>query len=421
MKWESLLKKLRFSPIPYLNALVLTIIFSRYAQYLWQYVWPGIPVLYGQAPGIYVQGFGFVVTTVLWLLYRGNRTRQPLLIAFLSTLLVSWLVLLAAAQVHQDGFAYDVYLYPLVIIGLLFKTPPAADCLAAIKTAGWTVALVLVSTRATEMAGWIPMVNVGEALQSFERSEYWLPLAGTLGPEGRWPGPFGHNAMTGNAATMLVVLAVALRGPSRWALGLVGILTLLLTSSRTSFLATACGVAVVIASGDNALTRRLTRRNVVLGGAALVAAASTLVIASNTELTGRVQFWTTSIEVWRQSPLIGVGATGMAKSPAAFAGTNAHNLVVDALLKSGIAGASLVVAVLGLAFVLAWKASRAGATLPLGIVVAYFVIGLAQSDQGWMAMSMPWMWLVLASILAGSAIKTPQERELSKSSGAWTG
>jgi len=75
--------------------------------------------------------------------------------------------------------------------------------------------------------------------------------------------------------------------------------------------------------------------------------------------------------------------------------------VVDALLKRGIVGAAAVVVIILLALSLAWKAALVRSMLPLGMVVAYIVIGIAQADQSWLAMSMPWMWLVLATTLAG--------------------
>ena len=402
---ERFVRVLRDSAKPYLFLILLGIVLGRFAQYLWQYVWPSIPVIFGQAPEIYVKAFLTLAAAGLWLFYRGVRTRQPLLIAFLITLMVGWVVLMVIAKAHVDPLTYDTVLYVPVLLALLFKTPTVADLKAGLRFVSWVITVILVSTRAAEMLGWIPMVDVGEKILAFEKSSYWLPFANTLGPEGRWPGPMGHNAMTGNAGAMLVIVAVGLKGRSRWVFGTVGVLTLLLTGSRGSQIAAVAGILAMVILGDNAITRRFGRKWLLIALGSLAAVALALVLIRNPNLTGRTKYWSLATEVWQSSPLFGAGASGMADSPLAIAGSNAHNLLFDALVKAGLIGAAFLLLAVGLAVIIAWRASSRGSALAAGLLTTYLVIGLAESDQYWLSMTMPWMWLVLAIMLGGRQLE----------------
>lgn len=396
---------LRTSARPYLFALVLALLVGGYAEYLRHYLGAGVPLIFGQAPDIYITALGVAIAAALWLFYRGARTRQPLLIAFLALLAATWLVHWLLSRHHGDAVTYAVLLYLPVIVALWWKTPTREDIIAALLVVGWAITLVLVSTRFLEILGAIPMLDVGPDFVAFERDNYWLPLGGTLGPDSRWHGPFGHAGKTGAAAAFLLVLAVGLRGRSRWVFGVVAILTLLLTASRGSIIATAAGVLAVVMFGDNALTRRVSRGWLLLGLGGLAAVAVAAVLLRNPSLTGRTTYWSVAYDVWTTSPLLGVGSTGMQASELAMAGTNAHNIVFDALVKYGLIGTLLVIAILAVSVVLVIKAVPLETAVPLGLVTTYLVIGMSEADTDWMRMTLPWLWLVLATLLAGRTVE----------------
>ncbi len=393
---------LRNSARPYLFTAITAIVFSKFLQYLWQYVWPEIPLIYGQAPGIYVKSILIVLAASFWLIYRGKRIQDPWLTAFLATLAVGWGVLMPIALVHNDGTTYDMLLYVPAVFALWLKPPTAEDLTAGFAVLGWLVVGVLVSTRAAEMLGLIPMVDVGPILLKFETENYWLPLAGVVGPEGRWPGPMGHNAMTGNAAAMLVILAATMRNKSRWVFGTIGVLTLLITASRGSQLGALVGVATIVVLGNTPLARRLNRKLLIGLVAAGTILAFAIVLIRNPNLTGRTTYWSIAFDAWQSSPVIGVGVSGFGdNSELSIAGTNAHNLIFDAVVKYGLAGAIFIMAVLGTAAWITYRSTRIQVLLPIGIFATYLTIGLAGADQGWLGVSLPWLWLVLTVMLAG--------------------
>ncbi len=336
-----------------------------------------------------------------------KRTRHPLLVAFFSLLLVTWILHWGISRIHGDGFTYAVALYGPVVAALLFKTPTKDEVLSAFQVLGWGIVAILVGTRLLELAGVIPMLDVGTFFVAYEKANYWLPLAGTIGPDSRWHGPFGHAARTGAAASFLLVLAVGTKNRSRWVFGTVALVTLLLASSRGSLIAAVAGCAIVILFGNNILTRRVKRRFLVIGIAAFGVLGLAAVLVRNPTLTGRTTYWQLAVDVWQQSPVIGVGRGGMQESDLAIAGSNAHNILLDALVKFGIVGAITAMAALVVAIALAVQAARIQVALPLGVVSTYAVLGISEADTGWMAITLPWLWLVFAATLAGRA-REPQ-------------
>lgn len=385
---------------PYLFVLVAAVVTAKVGQYLWQYVWPDLPAIKGQSPGIWIAFVGTGIAAVLWLLYRGQRTTNRWALTFLAMLALTWVVQGVLTRIHADSVPYTVLLLPPILLALWLRTPPATDLRASVVFLGWLLGGVLVVTRALEMLGIIPMVDVGDWLIGYETENYWLPLAGWLGPEGRWPGPMGHNAQTGNVGALILVLAIGLRGKARWLLAASGVLTLLLTSSRTSYLAAVAGVVVLLVLDDNALTRRVRRSYLVIGLGALGVLAAAIVITQNPNLTGRTTYWTLALDAWRESPLIGVGANELATSELETLGSNAHNIVIDALMKYGILGVIPVIAVIVVTLTITIGASRRYLVLPLALVVTYLVIGLAEADQGFLSPSIMWLWLILPTLWA---------------------
>jgi len=81
-----------------------------------------------------------------------------------------------------------------------------------------------------------------------------------------------------------------------------------------------------------------------------------------------------------------------------------HNLVLEALLKGGLIMALMVMALLLLALWIVLRASpNEFRPLAIGMLATYMVIGMVQSDQWWLEVSLPLVWLLLAVLLASSS------------------
>lgn len=402
---------LRGSARPYLFALVITIVVAGYVGYLDHFFDLPIPQVFGQSADIYLTGIGAVLAAILWALYLGSRSRQPLLVAFFALLIATWVLHWLLSRMHGDAFTYAVLVYVLALFGLWLKSPSRADSLAALIVLGWTLVLVIVGTRMLEMLGILEALDVGDFLREFERANYWLPLEGSIGPDfGRWHGPMGHAAKTGAAAAFLMVLATGCGGLSRWVFALVGGLTLLLTASRGSLIAAFAGVGLILIAGDNFLSRRIGRKWLGLGITLIAITGVLTLILRNPGLTGRTTYWSIAYEVWLTSPAYGVGGSGMQASPLHIAGSNAHNILVDSLVKYGVVGTIPVVVALLLCVIIVIRAASVGTVLPLGIVGTYVVLGISESDTEWMRITLPWLFLVLATVLAGQTLEKTRSK-----------
>ena len=393
--------RLRSSRRPYLYALVITIIGSAFAQYLWQYVWPSMPVIKAQTPGIYLEFLGAVISLLLWLFAPARRATGVLLNVFFTALALLWLVVMVLSMVHGDAYTHGVWTYPVIVGMLWLKLPTRDEALDGLVLSGWILASILFFTRVLELLGLIPMATVSADMTAFERENYWLPLSGWLGPEGRWPGPMGHNANTGNAAAYLIVLGVALKRRYATVFVLVGVFALLLAMSRGSMLAVAVGVAIVLLLGDYPWTRRFSRRSLITAVLLTCLTVFALAFVVSPNLTGRTTgYWPMFLDLWRSSPWTGVGISGVAAGPEFIRDSNGHNLIIDVLAKYGLISILPLAAVLITPVILSIRAAARMDVVPMGLVATFMVIGVTEADFPWTGPSLPWLLLVLASVMA---------------------
>ena len=392
------------SPKWYLGALSFTIIFAAYAQYLWQYNFQDLPLLKDQPPGISVQLIGFLSAVILWIFAPWNVNMSKRLLSFVSLLIMTWLVVLLTSILHGDIFPHSVWTYAPILILLVLKSPSLDQCRFAFVFTGWLLVVILTATRLFEMLGIIDIAPIGEFLVDYEPQHYWLPLSGSLGPEYRWPGPMGHNAMTGVMGAYLVVMGASLRKFSGLVFVVVGGLTLLLTSSRVSFVAAVIGLAIVLLLGNNGLSIKVQWqiRALIVGVIAIIAALAALIASPN--LTGRTSYWPAFYDLWLESPWIGVGNSGKVLADPLISQTNAHNIFLDVLTMYGVIPLLTMSAALLLVFLASAKAARSNRILPLAVVTVFLVVGLTQSDHGWIVPSEPWWLLVLAAFMASQVV-----------------
>jgi hypothetical protein len=339
----------------------------------------------------------------VWLRYRGTRTPAPALKWFFAVVLVTWVAMITLQWVRHDAHDYTVWLYPIVVGMLWLKTPNLADVRSGLFVLAWLGTAMLAGTRIAELTGVLPMVPVPQDLVNFEVGEYWLPLSGWLGPEGRWPGPLNGTAYTGMLGAMLLVLAVALWSRWSWVFGFVGAVTVLLTSSRGAFAAVAVGIAVALLFSDEAWLRWLSMRWRLALGALGTLATFGMLLKSSPGLTGRTTFWPDFLHLWASSPVTGVGATGMATGTSAtYSAKSAHNLVIDELARNGLLGFGLLLAALVIGTYLAMRPALSRFGGPLALVAAFLTLGVANTPTSWLSPSMLWMFLILPIIWAGS-------------------
>jgi len=373
-----------------------TIILASYGQYLRRYDFPFLQDIKAQPAGVYVVLLGFAISVIFWTQLPFNLPKSIISKLFFFALIGSWASSLVVAVIHDDLFTHSVWLYGLILILVFLKMPTVEILYSTVYFAAWLLAGVLVLTRSLEIFGVIEVAKIPTGLVEFEIANYWLPLKGSLGPDFRWPGPMGHNAETGLIGAFLVVIGFNHKRVGGILLGVVGVITLLLTSSRVSMIVAVVGVAIIFAFGDNAITRRLTLKIRLTVLASVVVLTGLVAYRASPNLTGRLGFWEAYLSEWSSSPLIGVGRSAIASEDGAFAVSNgsAHNLVIDALSKSGIFVATFVLAAMVISLLIVVPVALKGCPLPFALSAVFLINGLSQADQSWTTPSTP-MWLFL--------------------------
>ena len=385
--------------------LIVGLALSRYGQYTWQYFTPALPTIRSHSPGIYGAWITVALAGAIWLLAPWRPVRSAWARGFLVATLLAWVVRIGIARFHGDMVDLNIWLYPTVLVLLWLKFPDLYGWRAALATLGWTSSLLLIWTRTSELLGWIPMAPVSPNLVAFEVAEYWLPLSGWLGPEGRWPGPLGGTAYTGALGALLLVLAFALRTKSSWFFGAVGAIVLLLTSSRGAIAGAGAGVAIAVLFSNWRLLNRLTftvrALLASLGGLVVMA----IMVSTNVTLTGRTSFWLDFLDLWRQSPILGVGTSGYLEGTEATAisGT-AHSFYIDELARNGLFGFIVLLASFAIAAVLGLKAAHLHAPGPLALFAAVAVLGLVNTPFPWLSPSLMWFFYVLPVLWASAIV-----------------
>jgi len=199
----------------------------------------------------------------------------------------------------------------------------------------------------------IAAISFGRYLSVSHRRGRWIALFGfafgtltLVGAQYRT----GYLALT----TAVVVTLLVSRGRTRWAL-----------------LALAFAALFVLTSTD-----------LLAGAGELVLRGQTLQEASS--LSSRVDFWSSAVPVWQESPLFGQGLLTATRfevlETLGFASTSTiHSTWVEALVGTGLLGATLLLGAVIAAIVGGWRALLSGSAEPLALLIMLTVRSLTGS------------------------------------------
>lgn len=367
-------------------------------------LWPRVVI--GPVPGAGVVMIAFLAgAIIIWLREpRLGRSARGVS-AFLLALLALWLYLLVLLLIRPEEVSIPAILPPLLLTMLWLRPLTRVSATWAADLFASVTIVVLAVSLSAEVVGLVgSWYGPNADLARLDQGAYWVPLAGPLGLDGRWAGPFVHPNLLGPVGAFLLVFGLARRGWRRVVFGVAGALVLLLAGSRTSFMGALGGVLALTACWWLARPTRLPgwlRVWIVL--VPLTAAAAALFLV-NPGLTGRTSVWPTMIDMWRDSPVTGVGDAGFADAIADGAlpgwATHGHNVLLDAVVRTGLLGLALVVAVLGIALIVTLRGARHGHGVGLGIVVMLLVSSMTDTTLFWRYLTVPVAALVLAVLMS---------------------
>lgn len=386
----------------YVTVLSIGVVLERFANYIWY----EDPVVKGQAPNIIVTFVYFTVAGVLWLMLESRPPARKLLVAFLAAMAIAWVAHLVLYRYHGDAFNYTALLYIPILALIALKPPSLAEAQTAALGLSWAVSAVLVLTRIFEMLGVLAIKPQPEGIIEFDSERYFLPLNDFLGIDGRWPGPFGHNGDTAMMGALLIVLAFAFWSRASWLFLFVGGLTLVLTNGRASIGAAVAGLVVIAMFSRTTHFRGIPRSLRITIGSIILILGALFMFARPAGLTGREKIWPAFIQLWLESPWVGVGGSGIANgNDIAQAYGHAHSLYIDELARWGLAGFITQFVALGIGVFIAAKAAGFGFPGPLAVMVTYFITGVTEPRNNWIAPSATGFLLILM-VLAAAAYTT---------------
>jgi O-antigen ligase len=118
-------------------------------------------------------------------------------------------------------------------------------------------------------------------------------------------------------------------------------------------------------------------------------------------LTGRQNIWPAFLELWYDSPLLGVGQPGIEAAGGLAALTDeAHNIFVDELARYGVLGMITLLASLGIGVFATFRAAARGFAGPAAIVTAYLALAMTDVRNDWIQPSLTGLMFVLAVVAA---------------------
>ena len=377
------------------------------------YLWSGERIFWGQPVQVLATILLFAIASILWLAEPRRDAYPPILRAFLIALTTAWVAHWILYRIHGDAMNYTAALYVPILLMVLLKPPRWAQVRAAVFAFAWTITTVLVLTRLLEAIGVLQIKEQPQGVIDFDEARYFLPFNDLLGIDGRWPGPFGHNGDTAMMAALLVVIAFAFWTRASWIFLAVGVFVLTLTDGRASIGALACGL-IIIWMFSNARRLDWAPRWVrIVTGVLVLLAGALLMFLRPAGLTGRERIWPAFLELWWESPWIGVGGSGFATgNEITQQFGHAHSLYIEELARSGLIGFVAQFVALGIGVFIAARAAGIGYPGPLAVMVAYFVTGVTEPRNNWIEPSATWFLLILM-VLAASARLVSEERNRS--------
>lgn len=395
----SLFPQLQGSAAWYVSTLSVTVVLERFARYLWE----ERPVLLGQSPNILTVFLGFGLSLVLWLILRSQIKPTSWLRVFLLMMGIAWLAHLLLYRYHNEAFNYTALLYVPVLLMLYFKPPSLGATRVAVLSLAWTTSIVLLMTRGLEALGLLSIKSQPDGIIAFDEERYFLPLNDLMGIDGRWPGPFGHNGDTAMMGALLIVIAIAFWSRSSWVFLTIGTLVLVLTNGRASIGAAAAGLVLMGMFSRSARLAVLPRTLRLVAGSILLVGGALFMFARPAGLTGREKIWPAFLELWWQSPLLGVGGRGIATgNEVAQAYGHAHSLYIDELARWGLAGFITQFAAIGIGVFIAARAAGLGYPGPLAVIVTYLITGITEPRNSWIAPSATGFLLILMVVAAAA-------------------
>lgn len=391
---RSVRQYLRTSGAPYLSALLVTVVLSQFAQYLW----PTTAIFRGQNAGIVIDFVGFAIAVLLWWYYRPSGSWPPEFAWLIGAWAALWVVTIVLSVFHSDLFNLTAILVPPTLAMLWLKKPSLPATFAAGDVFAFSLIAIAVASQLLDL------VDI-KALH-YEGWNRWPLLTDITGPIGRWEGPFGNVNYAGPIGVFLLVFGLLRPSWRRILYVVTGAVIILLCDSRSAVFACAVGIAALIA-----FTPRLSIWHTpiwlrIAAPVSVIVSFTGYIFAIDPTLNLRTPVWETFLSQWTTSPITGVGATGI--QAAINDGTlqswanHGHSLAIDPLTRYGIIGLLAVAAVVVATGIISSKAARTGFAAPVVLFATFVAGGISEDLVDWRYLGVQAVPVMLVGLLGAA-------------------
>lgn len=364
---------------------------------LLQDVFPFSPIIKGQGLSIVVPWAIAAIAVIFWIKQPRIRRRFTVGRVAIVILLAAWVWITTLDRIDNQGFNYNTYLIPMLMLMLIIKPLTFVQ----VKNAA--------SVLAASTLMMIFIAEIVAALSSSREISFNLGLrffgvTGLMIGDGRWEGPFGNPNYAGPVMAFLVVYSLTLKGVGRWILVVPSLILLLISGSRSGLLGLLAGLACYfIFSNKPSLEFVSVPKRLILVSFFAVSLAL-LSFYLDPTLNFRTPVWPLYVDYWLSNPVTGVGTQKIQfmidESGADPVSVHAHNLLLDLLGRYGSIAALLVLGTLGLGIFAGYRTAKCGSTVGLALVVSFSAIGLSEVHGSWGYLSEPLAWLTLGILFS---------------------
>lgn len=390
---------LRISPISYLNLIAVAVIGSNFLHYAYR----ATPFARGQEISIW---FMYAVVGMAFLLWIFSRRESQFTLTthlIFSILLALWVLAVGHHISEGGGFNWTAFLTPVALVLIWIKPPGRKEAVKLTYFYASLLAATIVLVHILDITGWRPY--------RADIVTRWLPMIPGFTQGIRWEGMFGDPNLGGYIGAFLLTYGLTRPRWQMFIFGILGFLALLLSESRAAWLAAVVGALLAL------LGRALARRKNGQSGKLTISAGIVSVLIPvvvflilDPTMNGRTTIWEASFRLFDQEPIRGIGNTGYAKAAATgempSGNIDSHNIVVDTLVRNGIFSGILASLAVVLISIIVLKAFQSDRGQSAAIWFAFLVGAMTYTVVGWIYMDVQVMPLLLATLLADTAIRT---------------
>lgn len=407
---QNLSRVRRLDPIWYLGLIATAVIGSNFLHYAYR----AAPFAKGQEISIWFMYALVGISFLLWIFSRSESkfTRNTHLV--FSGLLALWAISICHDISEGGGFNWTAFLTPAVLILIWVKPPGRESAVRLTYFYASFLAFTIVLVHILDITGWRPY--------RADIVTRWLPMIPGLTQGIRWEGMFGDPNLGGYVGAFLITYGLTRSRWQMWLFASLGFLAVVLSESRAAWLAAIVGALLALVG--KTLARRASGQSgklTITAGIVSVVIPIVAFLILDPTMNGRTTIWGASFRLFEQDPVTGIGNAGYALAAAVgdmpSGNIDSHNIVVDSLVRNGVFAGVLALLVVLLISITSFQAFPSDRGQSAAIWFSFLVGAMTYTVVGWIYMDVQVMPLLLATILADTAISTrglPSQEGLSK-------